>query len=437
MPTYRLRVQLDAPLAVSESRSEDGRYQTPPYVPAPTLRGALAAHLDRAGLSQEALNEVFGEAGCRTTRLVPLHETSSPGSGGYDEEEAPSEEGRRRPETFPVPLTLNTCKRHGGFQGETRGQANGPAHGAEDTLLATLRFATQDEAEMLRALQQCEECGNVLVPMGGFARRTNGGYVTQPAPPKRTQVHVGRDRRRKGAESGVLYAREMIQESGSDPVLMEAEVRASEDNMEQLAGHIEASSSEDVSPGEEGGGATVLNVGTAISRGLGRCRVRAFEPAEKRRPVRERAEALNEAWQAVGGEGPVVTLTLRTPAFFVNEWLRPEMSPPGSALLQAAREPEQAHAQALSSLKRLHQVARPHRLQAWNGMAGFPHATDQGLAAGSVLVYRPPELSDALFEALAHVEQAGVGLRREFGFGTVVACDPLHAEVHEHSGARS
>jgi hypothetical protein len=165
--------------------------------------------------------------------------------------------------------------------------------------------------------------------------------------------------------------------------------------------------------------------------------VRAFEPAEKRRPVRERAEALNEAWQAVGGEDPIVTLTLRTPAFFVNEWLRPEMSPPGSALLQAAREPEQAHAEVLSSLKRLHQVARPHRLQAWNGMAGFPHATDQGLAAGSVLVYRPPELSDALFEALAHVEQAGVGLRREFGFGTVVACDPLHAEVHEHSGAHS
>jgi len=179
-----------------------------------------------------------------------------------------------------------------------------------------------------------------------------------------------------------------------------------------------------------------LRVGTAISRGLGHCEVPSppLRAPSGLPPVRDRIEAFNEAWQEhEGKEGPLVALTLRTPALFVDDFLRPETAPSGADLLQAAGPAEQAHAEALASLERAHEVARPYRLQAWNGLAGFPHATDQGLKAGSVLVYRADELTDALIEALTHVEQAGIGLRRELGLGRVRVCDPVHTRVHEHS----
>jgi hypothetical protein len=179
-----------------------------------------------------------------------------------------------------------------------------------------------------------------------------------------------------------------------------------------------------------------LRVGTALSRGLGHCEVKTPPLREQpsQSPVRERIEAFNEQWQERGGEdGPLVALTLQTPALFADEFLRPETAPSGTDLLQAAGAGEEAHAEALSSLDRAHQVARPYQLQAWNGLAGFPHATDQGFQSGSVIVYRTDEITDALAEALAHVEQAGVGLRRELGLGRVRVCDPVHTHVHEHS----
>lgn len=440
MPTYRLRVQLEAPLAVSDSRSASNRSKTPSYVPAPTLRGALAAHLRQHGASDALMAKIFGTSGCRTTRLEPV--------GGS----APSEATDVQQEVFPAPLTLNTCKRHSGFLGEvTDGES---AHGAEDLLFASTVFATTGDAAPLRSSGQCTECQNALVPVGGAVRLDHGAYRRAASPAKRTQVHAGRDRRRKGSAAGVLYAREVIEERSTspsssteesqNPALFEARISGSQDVIDALSSFIQSGERANTREGEErrAGQGTVLNVGAAVSRGLGRCHVVAFGPAPRRRPIEERVQVLNEAWAKRAaatsemrekGKGPLVTLTLRTPAFFTGEWLRPEMSPSAEDLLQDAGEPEQPYAEALRRLEKVHQVARPFRLRAWNGLAGFPHATDQGLAAGSVLVFRAPAWNGDLEEALAHIEEAGIGLRRELGFGAAVVSDPLHAQMHEHT----
>jgi len=419
MDTRLLSLTLQSPLAVTASRGRSSnRYATPVVVPPPTLRGALAAAVDRAGADPGTMERLFDRAGCRTSALVP----SGPG-------EAPA-----LPQV--APLTLRTCKRRGGFRADATPEHSTPqheAHGVEDTLFASLALALQDDPSPLQALRTCrvDGCGNVLKRKGGLLRppgSEEGAFRTQPLPGRRTQTHVGIDRRRDGAASGALYAREVINEkmSGGDgglvPTPMQAAVTGSPEVLSVL---------EDALAQEE-----ELRVGTALSRGLGHCEVKTppLRDLPSQLPIRERIEAFNERWQERGGEGgPLVALTLQTPALFVDKFLRPETAPSGRDLLQAAGDEEHAHAEVLSSLDRVHQVARPYQLQAWNGLAGFPHATDQGLKAGSVLVYRADEITDALLDALSHVEQAGIGLRRELGLGRVRVCDPVHTRAHEHS----
>lgn len=408
METYLLDLTLQSPLSVSQGRSTSNRQATPTVVPPQTLRGALAATAERAGIGTDTKDRLFGTEGLRSSALVP--------AGGAD--------------GLPVaaPLTLRTCKRNGGFRSEEN------AHGVEDTLFASLQLALDGETGGLEDQRTCqvEECGHVMTRKGGLVRRGESGYRTQPHPGKRTQAHVGLDRRRDGAASGMLYAQEVVNEKttvggaeGLCPTTYRAAVTGDEADLSRLSEALSA--------------VGTVRVGTALSRGLGRCEVEDFRPRASPAPLEKRVEAFNEAFQgAVGArEKPLVALTVRTPALFVDDFLRPEPAPDGGQLLQAARSSGASHAEALADLDRAHEVARSYQFQAWNGLAGFPHATDQGLRAGSVLVYRAPALTEELLSALAHVEEAGIGLRRELGLGRVRVCDPIHTEVHQHSSTLS
>lgn len=411
MQTYLLDLTLESPLSVSRGRSASNRQATTTVVPSQTLRGALAAATERAGVGVEARERLFGTEGLRTSALVPA---GPEGSGGVP---------------AVAPLTLRTCKRNGGFVADASSQETSP-HGVEDALFASLRLTLQDDPDGLRALRTChaDGCGHVMTQKGGLVRTDEDGPKTQRPPGKRTQTHVGLDRRRDGAASGMLYAREVVNEetsAGGDEGLRATTYRAmitgAEDHLDQLTDALRRVGK--------------VRVGTALSRGLGRCRIDAIEEREGGASVEERVRAFNEAFAEHGGatDGVLIALTLRTPALFVDPFLRPEPAPGGEQLLQAARSAEGAHAEALATLDRAHEVARSYTFQAWNGLAGMPHATDQGLRAGSVLVYRAPALTDDLQSALTHIEETGVGLRRELGLGRVRVCDRLHTDVHEHT----
>lgn len=422
MQTYRLRVELQTPLTVRSSRSASARSQVPSHVPAPTLRGALAACMMQAGAGDDTMDQLFGPGGLRTTRMMPAAAHRHPSLSS-----APGE-------TLPAPLTLRSCKRYGGFEGEPVASAlalQEEAHGAEDMLIALLAFAELGDATLLQAVQRCGDCGNVLTPLGGHIYRRDKQYRTEDDVPKTSAVHVGRDRRRRGAAQGVLYATQMIAEARDPgaPVIMEARVSGPEAALQTLAEEAEA--------GE------VLTVGGSISRGLGRCQITEFVPAAGRAPVAERVEAFQAAVREQApalAEGRVlVPITLQTPAFFVDAWLRPHLRPHPEDYLQDAAASEVGHAEALHALTPVHQVARTARLQAWNGQAGFPHPTDQGLASGSVIIAAADAsgaLAEELYAALAHLETAGIGLRRELGYGQVRIADPIHASVFEQSRRR-
>jgi CRISPR-associated Csx10 family RAMP protein len=410
MQTYLLDLTLESPLSVSRGRSASNRQATTTVVPSQTLRGALAAATERAGVGAEARERLFGTEGLRTSALVPA---GPEGSGGVP---------------AVAPLTLRTCKRNGGFLADASSQETSP-HGVEDALFASLRLALQEDPDGLRALRTChaDGCGHVMTQKGGLVRTDEDGPKTQRPPGKRTQTHVGLDRRRDGAASGMLYAREVVNEKtsiggeGLRATTYRAIITGEEDHLDRLTEALRR-------VGE-------VRVGTALSRGLGRCRIDAIEQRAGGTSVKERVHAFNEAFVEYGGgtDGVLIALTLRTPALFVDSFLRPEPAPGGEHLLQAARSAERSHAEALAKLNRVHEVARSYSFQAWNGLAGMPHATDQGLRAGSVLVYRAPALTDDLQSALAHIEETGIGLRRELGLGHARVCDRLHTDVHEHT----
>lgn len=422
MQTNRLVLRLDAPLAVSQARDTSNRYALPDAVPPTTLRGALAATVKKTdaagddgseeGGERPAMQSMFGPRGCRSTSLVP----SLPG---------------RRGRVVPAPLTLRTCKRHGGLEDDGN-------HGAEDLLFDALLFAVHENGDGLREVRLCGApgCEQVLDQMSGFLGVGGDAFYRPPTPDTRTQAHVGLDRRRRGASSGVLYSREVISEKTSVdgtlvPTRLQADVTGSGSVMNAL---LRALRSE-----------PTLQVGTARSRGLGTCAVDQFEEVDVSTampttvPLADRIQQFNEHWAArcrsqdESPGDPLVALTLQTPALFTDAFLEPALSPTGTDLLQAAFEPEEPHADALGALTKVHQVARPRQVQSWNGLAGFPHSSGLGLAAGSVLVFRASSLGDALLGALRHVEDAGIGLRRHFGFGQVRVCSPIHTHLHEHT----
>lgn len=415
MQTHRLVLTLEAPLAVSRARDTSNRYALPSAVPPTTLRGALAAAVEETGALRSndgpSMASVFGPRGCRTSSLLP----SDSGLLG---------------EVSPGPLTLRTCKRHGGLHDDG-------GHGVQDVLLDALLFARHDNPDALRALQTCDVdgCSQVLTDMdGALGVGPDQTFYRPPVPDRQTQAHVGLDRRRQGAASGILYSRELISEkTGAEnelrPTRMQADVTGPSDVMDALAPALRGST---------------LRVGTARSRGLGRCRVEACREVSPESmvpapvPLPQRIEQFNECWSRWceahnhAGDGVLLTMTLRTPGLFVDAFLRPSLSPDGTALLQAGGEEEQAAAATLAQLEKVHQLARPVQVHAWNGMAEFPHRSAQGLVSGSVLVFKAEEISDELLRALRRVEHAGIGLRRHFGFGRVRVCDPTHTHLHEH-----
>jgi len=377
------------------------------------LRGALAAALKRSGTPREKLDQFFGRRGLRTSSLMPVSPSSSEAEG------APRDLRIR-----PAPLTVRTCKRFPGCHNDSRysGKAKEtPPHGSEDTLGGIIAYAEEGQTDRLDDAQICERCGNVLVPLRGILRERDEAYALQPTLDARFQAHVGIDRRRQGAASGVLFTQEVLQEYTDDvPSLMQAEISAPPEAADAISALIENDKT--------------LRIGSSISRGLGRCTVFAFAPVPERPPLEDRLTAFSEWAAAVTSNpgGAIVPFTLVTPALFVNAFLQPSTKPQGADLLMDVPGVSDPEREAIQALEPVHQVARSYNFQGWNGLARFPHATDQGLAAGSVLLYRAPERTKPLLSALAKAEAWGIGLRPELGFGRVVVADPLHRLLHEH-----
>lgn len=401
MAIYNLLIKLESPLAISEQR-QSNLISTLSYIPAPSIRGAVAAQIARnGGASDPAFDAAIVKGGLRFSAMLPVRDASVV-------------------DVMPAPLSLLSCKLHPGLAGVEKG------HGVEDSLFINTAYALKpDDPAVMYALRNCrvEGCNNILKPYKQhLEHHMEGGYWPGPSPGKRLQTHAGLDRARHGSAKGILYSREVINEVSPDredgAMLFQASITGSSDLMAWLNKKVKA--------GDQ------LLIGNAISRGLGRCQVLKLSKAPDKPGISARIEKFNAAAQGHKLEkGTWISLTLHTPAFFVDDYLMANLAPQGSDLLQAAETNEEQHAGVLVGLEKIYQNARPYRLTGWNQQAGFPRTTEMGLQAGSVMVFRAPALTDELIAALTHLESAGIGLNREAGFGKVSVCDSVHTDLHE------
>ena len=308
MMHYTLVLELTSPLAVS-MRRQANVIPTLNRVGPSMVRGALAGlALRTVRAEDDRFQQAFVQGGVRTSSLLPLV--------------VEGDNQLQEVDVIEAPQTLMTCKRV-------------REHGYIDGLFATTHYALlnerseglagakeiQDRIKAMESIRECPipDCESVLKAAGGqLSYDWDGVFDSTGSPGKRLQTHVGLERDRRGAAQGVLYSREVINESTDDKrVYIQASVSGEDALMKWLSNDV-------LKKG------TTLHIGNAISRGLGRCTVVRFKKAVKRSTIKERVEGFKEQFVAstkaeeLLGDRYLISLMLDTPRLFCRPLLAPQ-----------------------------------------------------------------------------------------------------------------
>lgn len=382
MPVLKLTLIPEAPLLFSDRRP-DGQFRpSTAYIPGSAIRGSLAQELLNAGCDP---NECAEFRALFLGAEAPLFRNAYPGR--------------------LLPATAFSCKSHPGWRDLDRPNLGG--HGVYDSLLD--RFCFESMQLGLPYLPRCPRDGDRVEAFSGF-------YSGPPerrkreAPPVRMLTRVALNRRRRSAETGLLYSPLAIEATG-DPLRFVGSIVTSDDRLSVVKRWL----------------GRLTHVGSGSTRGLGKVSLQVEEDGEPDVQTRVKAftAALNERrslCEQFGQRQPFrsgfyFSLTLQSDAI-----LRVET---GLATLRL--EPgflgEVGHG---AELVRCYSAAETRG--GWNLAWGLPKDTELAVRAGSVFLYYMPEALEFSnwLEALRALEENGVGERRQEGYGQVLACDPFH-----------
>lgn len=126
------------------------------------------------------------------------------------------------------------------------------------------------------------------------------------------------------------------------------------------------------------------------------------------------------------GEDIFFTVGLDSDMILQDEYLRyPTCLEPSH--LAAELPPGSSERDALSKAVLVASSAAVRTIGGWNHKAGLPKADELAISMGSVFLYQVPSgRKDDLIPALKALEENGVGIRKNEGFGVVYICDPFH-----------
>jgi len=395
----RKRLEIEISLRSSLMIGTDGEStlynETRDYIPGGALRGALAGTMlsARAGADFEAL---FGDQA-----VEPIFDNLHPTRSG-----AP---------TYPLPLSVRTCKYHGGFKSQEGGR-----HGVGDILIRQVVFEAMLEAKVnLPCLYEprCPECHSQAKEYSGYYEVMAGQYKRTTTPVRRIS-RTAIDRRRQTAAERLLYTLEMVEPGTQDrlPLLFRGAVLCSDAQWVILQRWLPQ----------------ITGIGGGRSRGLGNVQVGVVSENGDLLPLlRERVEKFDAAvraewrfYQRVAGIEPLAdnvhffSIDLLAPAFLTDHSLpatRPALEdldlPAGSVQLWKA-------------------IARQSVMGGWHMGGQLPRRTALATAMGSVFMYRTEGLSfDDLESGLHQLELDGLGEARARGFGRVLISSPIHYQA--------
>jgi CRISPR-associated protein Csx10 len=390
VPVLRVMISAQAPLVFSERRP-DGQFRpSATYIPGGVLRGALADLLSDAG---EQESPAF--AALFTVPHAPLFHNAYPAER-------------------LLPVTAYTCKAESGFLPDR--------HGVYDGLID--RLCCEELGVPVPYLPRCNHPdhrgeGERVEAFGGYYTVREGRYEAA-SPPSRLVTRVALNRRRKVAESGLLYSPLVISEAARAE--REAEYR-------ETSFHGSVTVREPEEPLVREWLSRLSHIGSGVSRGFGRVSVTVGKPIED--DLEARVERFNQAlraradrWGRLGrqkqlSEGAFFTVLLMADAVLRADGWTPTVQL-GPELLGAAGE--------RAVLARSYAV--PDYRGGWNTAWGLPKDTELVARMAGVYVYRTPAspADSELLDALRALEERGVGERRQEGFGQVRVCDPFHVD---------
>ncbi len=389
MKSFRLTAKLLSPLMVQKKRQSFAS-PTVAFLPGSTLRGALAARCLRAGNGADspAFKDLFINQPVAFPNLIP----------------SPDDSVRM----IPLPLSAVSCKRHPGFPPD--------GHGVKDTLaeVAAVRLGHRDTDG---APWKCPACGQDLKPISGF--RGDG-----PNGPRRfeptliSQRHTGIDRATGTVAMGVFFMTQGISDYYKD-----ADSKADVYRPQYLTGEL-FMTPEKAQLLNSLLGETVF-VGAERTRGMGEIELWLQDVERPAFDLNGWSDAFRKMMEAKMGAdkvpaGTFFTITLRSDAILVDRFLRPT-----------------SEIDALSGeggdVEPVAKITVSETVRGWQAAWGLPKPDDVAVGMGSVFLYRyTGGQPDTLAEQLRALEENGIGLRREEGFGRIAVCEPLH--IKEENG---
>lgn len=412
------------PLQFATSRASGAAMETLSFIPGTALRGALAAAFlaaygaEAPGFHQLAAETTFGHC-------YPTVASGTP--------------------TDVLPLSSVTCSHQPGFL------ADG-GHGAGDLLLAgeAALLAVQGAAQRastssnegaaaerprrpdIDSLVMCPRCSADRRRLPAPGIQVWSGFCTwHGGVPSRVPLHYTTTFERRAAE----------RDQSLHPAVTVRKALAAGQQFAGIVTFPDAGSAEAAHQLCQAQGGR-LWVGAGRSRGLGEVRIEATAaaPASAISPtatpddgVAARHAGLMAAlgaWCARAGAvlpdgATYVTLTLQSAALVADLFGRRQQSLSGDMLSEWLGLPA-------SSLVSGPSFVRNTTIEGWNAAIGLPKPDALCIAAGSCWLFQFQD--NALPEVLGALEQlegAGIGERKQEGFGALRVCDPLHWQVRE------
>ena len=308
-----------------------------------------------------------------------------------------------------LPATAFGCKDSGGFPTAD----DEKKHGVFDTLLERLVWEKADRLYN----PKCPQCGNDegrVEAKGGFYTQSGDSYA-QKTLNTRLLTRVAINRQRKVAADELLYNLNAIDPlSANDKnVSLEGSARIPSALVGKVADTLQKE---------------VRRLGGGGSRGLGRVHVKV-ENRDDTNSLEERIcdfnKELKKVWDACSClahvnieafDGDYFSIALQSDAILEENWQR---------RMVITKEMLQEMAGCMADVKLIRSFASYDYAGGWNAAWGLPKETELSTCMGSVFVFRTPDI-DAWIPALKHLENIGVGSRREEGFGQILICDRFH-----------
>ena len=428
--TCQLTVRLRSPLLVGDESGIGNYEQTADYIPGTVLRGAIGARLLETCTQPDHSPHRRNHADCPdrdACHFWRVFGSEHPPCFGHAY-------SATRGQGFPFPATARTCKYHPGYR---HPQTNSKGHGVFDTLAEQFVFDLVSDprfphrADLLPALGEdwadlpahydprCPEpdCNEPVKPATGYYLLDEGipGYTPQLTVSRAT--HVGINRARGVAEDALLFTLETIEPVHDGQTIFRARLTYDAVYADALSVAL------DLNEGERD-----FFIGRGRSRGLGHVTLTTDRPPDQP-DLDDRLLGLNDLLQQVLRRyrdhddriperlaGTCFSLTLRSAAILTTADGTPALWP-------------DLHPCDLDDAWALRAWARTTLVGGWDAAAGLPRSTHQAIQPGAVyLFYAPPGMmeQDVLKEHLQKLEQAGLGIERESGYGQVTVCAPFH-----------